>query len=201
MKRLLLTASAVLLTCSCITIRLAGRSSEQTVHSLECPDPPPAPPAGSDIRVRDFSCSTEYDRTGMVLVDSSGLVTRTSTHRWASSPGISLSDLLARHLLAEGSFDAVLRRSVMTGTGAIVEGHVAEFGARQIDGVWHAVLDTDLILSDARSRELISQKRIRLSSPMPSTGFDSLAAVMSTLASRWSGEARAFIHDALEGFE
>lgn len=200
MKRILLAAAA-LLTCSCITIELAGGSSERTVYSLECPAPGPGPRTGSDIRVRDFSCSTEYDRTGMVLVDSSGLVTRASTHRWASSPGISLSDLLARHLLAEGSFDAVLRRSVMTGTGAILEGHVAEFGARLIDGTWHAVIDTDLILFDASSGELISQRRICLSSPMASTGFGELAAAMSDLASRWSDEARAFIHGTLGGLE
>lgn len=197
--RRLLAAAALLPLCSCITIRLAGGSSDHTVYRLECPVPAQAAPAGCDIRVRDFSCASEYDRTGMVLVDSGGVVTRTSENRWASSPSVALSDLITRDLVAEGSFTAVLRRSVMDGGGVILEGGVREFGARQAGGIWLAVIDTDLTLFDAGSGDVIEQRRIVLSSPMSSTGFPELAGAMSALAAQWSAEARGFVHDALDG--
>lgn len=197
--RRILAAAALLPLCSCITIKLAGGSSDHTVYRLSCPVPAEAPATGCDIRVRDFSCASEYDRTGMVLVDSSGVVTRTSGNRWASSPSVALSDLITRDLVAEGSFTAVLRRSVMDGIGVILEGGVREFGARQSGGVWLAVIDTDLTLFDAVSGSVIDQTRIELHSPMSSTGFPELARAMSTLAAQWSAEARMFVHSAIGG--
>lgn len=193
-----LAVAAILPACSCITIRLAGGSSEQTVYQLDCPAPEHAPALDWAIRVRDFSCSSEYDRTGMVLVDSSGIVTRASTHRWASSPSVALSDLITRDLLSEGSYLVVLRRSVMAGDGAILEGSVREFGARQSGDSWHAVIDTDLILFDAGTGEVLAQRRIELEIPMRANGFDELSRSMSELATAWSAEARAFIRESLE---
>lgn len=185
-----------LLASSCITVRLGGATDPPVIHSLEAA--PPARSAGTSaltIRVRDFSCSSEYDRTDMVRVDASGVVTRSSVHRWAASPAAALTDLIERDLLREDYFAAVFRCSMMTGEDLVLEGDVREFGARE-DGGWIAVIDTDITLFESPGGGVLLQTGLRLEAPLDSTGYQSVAESMSLLAAAWSDSVRSMVRAA-----
>ncbi|NLP05706.1 membrane integrity-associated transporter subunit PqiC [Candidatus Fermentibacteria bacterium] len=178
--------------CSCISVSLGGRSSPAVVYEVN--PPPPARAASASclvLRIADFTASPAYDRTDMVVVDSTGRVVRASGHRWASTPASLLADLLTRDLMAEGRFESVYRRYTLVGEDVQLDAHVREFGSRYSGGSWVARVETDVTILDTRSGTIAFQGTIRLEEPMPSGGFDELATTMGKLAGRWSSEVRA----------
>jgi ABC-type uncharacterized transport system auxiliary subunit len=170
-----------------------------TIYSLENPVVQASPACtGLILRLRDFTASPAYDRTDMVLVDSTGRTTRASAHRWTSGPPNMLNDMLARDLLGESRFDAVFRHTSATGEDLVLECLVREFGARQLpDGAWRAVIDADLTLLDGRDGSLILQWSCRSEDLLDGEGFDMLARSMSRASAEWSSMVRAGLYDAI----
>jgi ABC-type uncharacterized transport system auxiliary subunit len=185
-----------LLASSCITVRLGGATDPPVIHCLEVA--PPARSAGTSdltIRIRDLSCTSDYDRTDMVRVDASGVVTRSAVHRWSAPPATALTELIERDLLREDFFAAVFRRSMMAGEDLVLEGAVREFGARE-DGGWTAVIDTDLTLFESPGGRVLLQTGLRLTAPMDSASYQSVAESMSLLAAEWSDSVRTMVRAA-----
>lgn len=178
--------------CSCISVSLGGRSSPAVVYEVNPPPPGHAASASCLVlRIADFTSSPAYDRTDMVVVDSTGRVVRASGHRWASTPASLLSDLLARDIMAEGRLESVYRRYTLFGEDIHLDAHVREFGSRYSGGSWAACIETDVTILDSRSGTIVFQGTIRLQEPMPAGGFGELAKAMGVLAGRWSSEVRA----------
>lgn len=182
--------------CSCISVSLGGRSSPAVVYELN--PPPPAHEASASclvLRIADFTASPAYDRTDMVVVDSTGRVVRASGHRWASTPASLLADMITRDVMSEGRFESVYRRYTLVGEDLRMDAHVREFGARYSGGSWVARIETDVTILDTRSGTIAYQGTIGLEEPMPSGGFDELAAAMRVLAGVWSSEVRAELEE------
>jgi ABC-type uncharacterized transport system auxiliary subunit len=191
--------AAMLLSTSCITIGLGGRSEPLSIYSLESPAPQTSP-ARTDLvlRLRDFTASSAYDRTDMVLVDSTGRTTRASAHRWASGPPNMLNDILARDLLVESRFSAVYRHTSATGEDLVLECYVREFGGRQLpDGKWLTVIEADLTVLDGRDGSLVRQWSCRVEDLLDGEGFDLFARSMSRASTEWSEMVRAGLDDAV----
>lgn len=183
------------LSSSCLTIgvRYVGGDGPTTVYDLDYP-PPAAADRGNGLilRVRDFTCSSEYDVTNLIFVDDEGRVTRMSRNRWAANPATLLGDLLSRDLIAERLFEAIYRRTPLSGESLVLEGHVREFGARETDGRWEAVLELEVILLESPGSAIVFQKPYRLTAPADSAGgFRMLASGMRDLVSLCSDSIRS----------
>ena len=184
-----------LLSSSCLTIgvRYVSSGVQAVVHDIDYPAPAPvAADNGLILRIRDFSCSAEYDVSNMVFVDEDGLVTKMSHNRWAANPATLLGDLLCRDLVTEEQFLGIYRRTPIYGDDLVLEGHLREFGARETDGSWRAVLEIEVILLESARGTIIFQEPYVFSAPIDSTGdFRSLADGMSGLVRQWSESVRS----------
>ena len=196
-KRMLFLPLLVLLCC--VRVNVGSDSPATVIHKLDY-----APPRADErtletvVRVFDFVVTAGYDRNALVLVLADGTVHRTGFHQWASPPGQALPDLLHRDLIAETSFPAVYRRGAVEGQELIIEGFVREFGARESNGAWAAVLDVDVLIRYAGRTEGKNQRTYRLSKPLSREGYQALAQVLSSLVQEWSQEVRFDIRTFVE---
>lgn len=184
------------LSSSCLTVgvRYAGPGGARPViYQLDYPAPQAdACPNGLVMRVRDFTCASEYDGTRMVLVDGEGRVTRTSRNRWVAGPGSMIGDLLARDLIAEGLFSGIYRRTPLSGDDLELDGYVRRFGAREAGGSWQAVLDLEVIVTESVGGAIVYQKPYMFSVPTDSAGgFRRLASDLTGLVRQCSEAVRS----------
>jgi ABC-type uncharacterized transport system auxiliary subunit len=189
----------LLLSSSCLTfgIRYVGSGSPPAIYDIDYAAPAEAGPGnGLVLRVRDFTCSSEFDASNMVFVDEEGRITRMSRNRWASNPASLIGDLLSRDLIAEGLFEGIYRRNPLCGEDLVMEGHVREFGAREAAGGWQAVLEVEIILLESAGGTIIFQKPYRFTAAADSTeGFQPFASCMSDLVRQCSDSIRSDLRD------
>jgi ABC-type uncharacterized transport system auxiliary subunit len=185
----------LLISCSCLTfgIRYVGSGSQPAVYDVEYPVPEASGQhCGLVLRIHDFTCSSIYDGSQMVFVDDSGRVTRMSQNRWSTNPASLISSLISRDLVAEGLFDGVYRRTPLSGDDLELEGYVREFGARESDGVWQAVIRVEMILLESAGGTIVFQKPYRFAMPTDSSGgFQQLASDMTILVRQCSDTVRS----------
>jgi uncharacterized lipoprotein YmbA len=196
-KRVLFFPLFVLL--SCVRVNVGSDSPATVIHKLDYGLPLAQERAReTTIRIFDFAVIDEYDRKALVLVLANGTVKRTGFHQWASAPGLALPDLLHRDLLAETSFSAVYRRGAVEGRELIIEGFVREFGARESNAEWVAVLDVDLLMRYPGETQGKEQRTYRLSRTLPQEGYHALVQTLSSLVEEWSKEVRSDIRTFLD---
>jgi ABC-type uncharacterized transport system auxiliary subunit len=185
----------LLLSCSCLTfgIRYVGSGSHPTIYDIDYAAPAAAGPgSGLVLRVRDFTCSSEFDAANMVFIDDEGRITRMSRNRWASNPASMIGDHLSRDLIAEGLFEGIYRRNPLYGEDLVMEGHVREFGARETAGSWQAVLEVEIILLESAGGTIIFQRPYRFTAPADSSeDFQPFASCMSDLVRQCSDSIRS----------
>jgi ABC-type uncharacterized transport system auxiliary subunit len=191
----------LLLAVNCVRVNVGSDSPTTIIHKLDYDVPLSGEKAYQNaVRVIDFSATTEYDRQSLVLVLANGTVQRTGFHQWAAKPALALADLLHRDLLAEGAFPVVHRRGAVEGGELVVEGFLREFGARETEGMWLAVLDVDLLMHHVASPEEDKQMTYRLTEALPRKGYIILAQTLSELVEEWSqavrSDIRGFADDA-----
>lgn len=185
----------LLLSSSCLTvgIRYVGSGSPPAIYDIDYAAPAAAGPGnGLVLRVRDFTCSSEYDTANMIFVDDEGRITRMSRNRWATNPASLIGDLLSRDLIAEELFEGVYRRNPLRGEDLVIEGHVREFGARETAGGWQAVLEVEIILLESAGGTIIFQKPYRFTASADSSeDFQPFASGMSDLVRQCSDSIRS----------
>ncbi len=196
-KAILVSVSTMLLFAGCITVNvpLGGGETDPSFQWMLLWDPPEAmriPVVSSSIRVKDLEAGGSYQLSGMVVRHADGTVSESSDNRWVTRPGAMLSEMLARDIMAEGSFPAVFRTAVTVNDMLTVEGYVREFGATQVDSItWIAVFDVDVTLFSDRGAVMLFQKNYRYERRMPSSGFEELSRQLSVLSSTWSEDVRS----------
>ncbi len=202
-RTILYSVSALLFITGCITVNvpLGGgetASASQWTMNWDAPENMRTPVTSSAIRVRDLEASGSYQLSGMVVRHSDGTIMESSDNRWAARPGAMLSEMLARDLMAEGSFPAVFRTAATVNNLLTVEGYVREFGATQVDSAtWVAVFDVDVTLLGDRGSTVIMQRNYRYERLMPAPGFSEMVEQMERLSSRWSEEVREDIRNSI----
>lgn len=202
-KAILVSISTMLLFAGCITVNvpLGGGETAPSFQWMLLWDPPEArrtPVVSSSLRVKDLEAAGSYQLSGMVIRHADGTLSESSDNRWATRPGAMLSEMLARDIMAEGSFPAVFRTAVTVNDMLTVEGYVREFGATQVDSTtWIAVFDVDVTLLSDRGAVILFQKNYRYERRMPSSGFEELSRQLSVLSSTWSEDVRSDFLDIL----
>lgn len=175
--------------CNLVELRSEGPPVERFRIDYRAPDlPEDLSRLGVSVRFCDMGAACDYCSDAMVLVGEDGRLTAASTHRWSQPPGMLLPDMIARDLLASGLVRGVDRGTPGT-SDYLVDGYVWEFGGRETNGGWSAVIDVLFVFS--RDHPGGSTERTwrnhRVAVPLGEDGFDGLSSAMSAAVRSLSG--------------
>ena len=194
MRRPVITMMAllVLVTSSCITVNVpigGDPESTATIWAVEPQRPDPLSVSMDHVvQIKDFTAAQSAQGVQMIVLGEDGTVNKSSMDIWSSRPIEMLPDILLRDMVASGGWGAVLRSSTMLPEDMIVEGFVREFGGRETDGTWEAVIDVDVTLLDGHTYALLSQENYRFHWELQSPSYAELASAMNILVGIWSEE-------------
>ncbi len=145
------------------------------------------------VKILEFSVSSPYDQTNMVVIEKGQRVSYSSSYQWVTSPGRLIADSLLRDLNAGRLFPQAAASNSPVMTPLEMTGHVFNFSWEKMNSEYRARLHIELSLTDttgtSAERSVVMRKNYQLTSePYRENSPDNFAKAMGSAMAQFSKE-------------
>lgn len=190
---------AALLVAGCAA--LANRPAEVRTYRMAYlpPEPVGTAPLPVTVRVAPFGVAAVYDRQSFLYREGPYDISADYYSRWIASPGVIVSDLIARDLATSGMVKGVIQSASALAADYEISGHIDTLEERDEDGCSaHVRLRIVLTRVPPRApRYIVVQKGFVADEPCQPGDPASYAAAVSLAVERISSEIRALLAEAI----
>lgn len=144
-------------------------------------------PSDVVLAIEDFSASAAYDEQRIVYRTNDVQINYYHYHRWASPPGLLVSDMLQQVYRQTNRFEAVIG-GYDSRADAVLSGRIVKFEEFDNEDEWRAQVVLELRLRGAGSGELLWDEQIERSVVLDEQSPLGLARAMSRALTRIGSE-------------